>query len=498
MHVRPSSPDAFVARDRARRFALRLEQALEDRKLAYLGQERGVTTLVNGAEEALATLVAEAAETIAEVDAGRVRDRERGPMEAPLLVLAEGLVARTDAILARDRARARGGADARALERAVTERLAAALARVDAYCRAYDEKRPAGPRRAADLGRILGEVEEDAAALAGAGRIAAPATERAAPVVQSDPDVLGDLLRAVRRALPGARGPWRIVPAEADRPLALELGDTRGAAEGAAPPAVARAASVLGFVHPVEVEWFVEPGRAGGLLSAPAGPPRAVGARCRIPDEMSGRARLVLETCGGEAACWPPTAQAAVRALLAAPPLPEAGSPPPARLVAIAGLLRALDESLGPALLPRAEAHRLREGVLRIPRESTRKAGVRRDLCDALAARFEEFPVHRVDDVVRRAAQGPPGARGVRPAEAAVLLALFGRRWRAAGRDLPAALDLTPLDDAGVEALVEDLCAVGVIRRELEAGRPVPPARVTRLERAALGALGRLGRLLAP
>ncbi len=339
-------------------------------------------------------------------------------------------------------------------------------------------------------------MEEDARAARGAGAPEGAAFDRAPPLLETDPALLEDLLRAMRRALPFARGPWRIRPAGPGRPLELELGEVGGTPTEDLPPAVSRAAEVLGFLHPLHVEIFRGAARAPGLLSAAAGPAAPVGARVELPDESAGGMELSVEACAGSGARIPAQAEAAVRALLAAPPLPQSGSAPAPRLLALAGLLRAVDDLLEPAVIARTRGSALRQGALMIPRESTRKAGVRKDALDALAARFADFPTHVVDEVVRRAAEGRLGPRHAQPLECAALLAMFARPWRTGGRDLPPTLNLAPLDNADVENLVEDLCTLATIRRDLEAGRPVPAERITSLERATLGVLGRLGRLL--
>ena len=81
------------------------------------------------------------------------------------------------------------------------------------------------------------------------------------------------------------------------------------------------------------------------------------------------------------------------------------------------------------------------------------------------------------------------------PAEAAVLLALFGRSWETAGRRIDRSIAVEPLSDEDIEALVVDLAEIAATRKELEAGRLVEAVRITRMERACIAALGRLGRI---
>jgi hypothetical protein len=140
----------------------------------------------------------------------------------------------------------------------------------------------------------------------------------------------------------------------------------------------------------------------------------------------------------------------------------------------------------------------VRVAASRLPRERTRKAPLLRSLLAQLEARFKAFPTHRAAEVAEAAAQGKLAARHATAADVAALLALLGRPWNAAGVPVERALDLAPLEDAEVEALVGDLCALAAVRRDLEAGRTVEAPRMARLEKAALGVLGRLGRVPPP
>jgi hypothetical protein len=491
-------PQLFVARDRARRWARRLGEAREDRTLTYLGAERGMAVLAPGSQRTFDALEEDLRGTMADVLAGRLRDRERGYMEVPLVALGEALLSRLAAARALDRSRSRGASERSAAERAVLALIEEAGRRVDEYCARYDRKRPAGPLEPVDLPRLLARVEEDAANASGRGATPAPAADRDPPWIDSDAAALDDLLRAARASLPDAPGPWRVEPGGPDRPLVLRLGDPAGGDEAPPPEPVARAAAVLAFLHPTEVRAFERAAARGGLLSAAVGGPRLVALEVRIPDPGAGGIALSLEAAAGPGARLPPGAEAAVRALRSAPPLPPHGAAPAARQVAIAGVLRALDDTLARTLLPRGRAGAVRAAALLLPREDTRKAPLRRDLLEAVEQRFEGFPSHLADDLARLAAEGRFAPRHGRPAEMAALVALFALPWRAQGREFPPSLDLAPLTEADAAALVQDLCDLHVVRRDLEAGRPVEVARVTRLERAALGVLGRLGRLGRP
>jgi len=489
------APELFVARDRARRWARRLAEAREDRTLAYLGTERGMALLAPGSERAFDAVEQDVRSTQGDVLAGRIRDRERGYMEVPLATMGEGVLSRLAAARALDRSRSRGPSERADAERGVLALLEEATRRIDEYCARYDHKRPAGPLEPVDLARVLTRVEEDAAR--GKGPPAAPGapSDRPAPVLDSDPGALDDLLRSVRAALPRAPGPWHLVPGGAGRPLTLSLGDREGATRAPPPESVERAAQVLAFVQRVEVLAFERAPLPAGLLSAPRTDPALCAIEIRLEDAGAGGVALSLEAAAGEGARLPPGADRVVRALLTAPPLPQSGAAPPARQVAIAGVLRALDDALARHLVPRARAGRVRNAALALPRESTRKAPLHRDLIEGLERRFEGFPSHVTDEVARLVAQGRLAPRHGRPAEMAALLGLFALSHRVGGRDEGPSLDLGPLDAADAEALVRDLCDLHPVRRDLEAGRPVESARVMRLERAALGLLGRLGRL---
>ena len=203
------------------------------------------------------------------------------------------------------------------------------------------------------------------------------------------------------------------------------------------------------------------------------------------------------DVAAGDDARLAPDAERAVRALLDAPPLSDAGPPPPARLIALLGLMRALDQALVGGVLGNVRSNALRVAASRLPREDTRKAPIRRSTLGELEARFEGFPTHRVEEVAVAAGDGKLAARHVAPASAAVMLALFGRSWETAGRRIDRSIAIEPLSDEDVEALVVDLAEIAATRKDLEAGRIVEAARITRLERASIAALGRLGRIPA-
>lgn len=494
--MEPEAPRAelFVARDRARRFSRYIRAALQERRLHYRGAAVGMESLTSEADEALAAVVADVEGTVGDVLEGRLRDRERGYMEMPLVTAAEAVAERVGIARRLDSHQAAGGDGARAVRAAVLHLLDESLQRLEAYCGAYDAKRPAGLPRAADLAHLLAEVERTNAWRTAASPPTGPAADRTLAPIRSDPHVLDDVLRAARAAVASAPGPWRVEPAGPGRPLRLSLGSaSAGAVALDVPARLARALQVLSFLHPSGVTCQGVPGGpAGGLLSTDAGPSadRVEVVSLELADEAAGGVELSLAAAAGGDAKLHPDDEAAVRALVQAPPLAERGPPPPQRLVALMGLLRALDAALARTLASRASTNACRVAASRMPREATRKAPLARRFVADLAAAFPDLPVHRLEAVAADAAAARITARHARAADAAALLALLGR-----GPPARRALALDPLDARDVDALIEGLCAVAAVRRDLERAADVEPARITRLEQASVAALGRLGRL---
>ena len=130
MDTEAPAPELFVARDRARRFARYIREALQERRLYYRGAEVGMASLVDEAGEALEAVLEDLKQTIADILATRIRDRERGYMEMPLVVMAEGLLDRVDLARRMDRAREQGGVPRREAGVAVIALLDDALQRV--------------------------------------------------------------------------------------------------------------------------------------------------------------------------------------------------------------------------------------------------------------------------------------------------------------------------------------------------------------------------------
>jgi hypothetical protein len=464
----------FVARDRARRLGYRLEKVLQERRLAWRGAEIGMSTVSDDADQALADIARDARRSVEQVLAGEIRDRERGFMEIPFAVALTAVAQRVeDAAALEVGRRLRQVPEARG-RKGVVDALAAALARLEAFQAAYDAKTPLPEAGTLDLAHLL-------------THLAPPGQrpyDRPPPPFVTDAHGLADLLLAARAALGDAGSPWQVTPPDADRPLTLALGSTEGEA-APVPPAVDRAARVLAFRHPVEVEAF----------ATEDGGERPRGLRLLLGDaEGSNLEATVAAVTGGEAHLTP-EAKAAIRALLDAPPAEEGVGPAPQRLVALHGVLQVLDASLRAQLGPRLLTPTVRMGALELPREHTRKARVRPAVLAELEREFEGLAAERLQTLSLELGKSRWSAGGLGAMDAAVLLAAFGRDVARKAHRLERHLRLLPLTDEDVAALVRSLIDVALVRRELEAGRDVDSGALTRLECGAIAALARLGRL---
>jgi len=467
-------PEPFVARDRARRLAWRLEKVLQERRLAWRGSEIGMSTLSEGADAELAAIASDARASAEGVLAGTLRDRERGYMEIPFVVAMGTVAQRLETAAALEAGRRLRHVREDEGRRRVEAELTAALERLEAFQAAYDAKTPLPEARTVDLQHLL-------ARLAPSG---ARPWDRPPPPMATDAHGLEDLLLAARAALHAGDAPWRVEPPAPGRPLALSLGEAAGP-PGDVPPAVERAASVLEFRHPVAVTAVAAPDGGG----APGGLRLTLGAA--EGDALA----LTLAALAGPAARLSEEAEHAVRTLTLAPPAVEGAPTPPERLVALLGLLRVLDAAVRSTLVPRLRVPALRMAVLDLPRERTRKAPLRQALVEDLERELEGFPAARLHAVTSDLAKGRWEPRGLSLPDAGVLLALLGRDVVRGAFRLPRAVDLEPLEEEEVAALAQGFFDVASVRRDLEAGREVPPAALTRLECAAIGVLGRLGRL---
>lgn len=463
----------FVARDRARRLGYRLEKVLQERRLAWRGAEIGMSTVSDDADQALADIAQDARRSIEQVLAGEIRDRERGFMEIPFAVALTSVAERVEAAAAVEAGRRlRQVAEAEGRKR-VLEALTGALRRLEAFQGAYDAKTPVPEARSVDLAHLLTQ-------LAPSGQ---RPYDRPPPPLVTDGHGLADVLLATRAALGDETSPWRVLPPAADHPLTLALGCETGE-PGPVPHAVDRAARVLAFRHPVEVEALTQDGGD-----------RPCGIVLRLGDAEGQNLEATLAAVTGGEARLTPEAERAVRALTAAPPAEDGVGLPPERLVALHGVLQVLDQELRQQIAPRVHTPTVRMAALELPREKTRKAAVKPALLADLEAEFEGLAASRLKSISSDLGKSRWNPSSLDAMDAAVLLAAFGRDVAYGSLRLERHLDLAPLTSEDLAALVQSLVDVALVRRDLEAGRDVTPEALTRLECGAIAALGRLGRL---
>ena len=502
MDEAPPRPELFVARDRARRFHRYIQDTLRERRLAYRGADVGMASLVNEAERTLGNVLDDARQTVDDVLHQRLRDRERGYMEMPLVVVTEGIVARVDLARRLDAALGRQEVPAKAGRAAMLALLQACLDRIDAFCAAYDEKQPLPPARPVDTAHVLDEVEA-------AGRwelrlrtgqeVTAPPFDRAPPHVESAADGLADVLHAARAALPLASGPWRVTTDAQGGALRLAIGEAQEGDEILdVPDRLVRALQVLSFRHKLEVRCVGVPAaERGGLLSEPTARAAEIHAITLSlgDDGETVEEELTLASCAGQDAALGPEAERAVQALLQAPGVPPDGQVPPPRMVAWLGLFRVLDETLRDLVVKRASTNPVRVHAGRIPRETTRKAPVKTSVREQLRQSFDGYPVQRLDAVSSDLAAGKVPARYANAGDAAVILSLVGRTWAAAGQHLPRALVLAPLSEDEVNLVIADLVTIARLRQRIEGGETPAPTDLRAMERALIAVLGRFGRV---
>ena len=437
--------------------------------------------------------------TIDMVLRGRLRDRERGETEIPLVVAREsGLERVARARLLEERRRA-NRIDVAWAQKKLLGLLADASRRLDAFVRLYDDRRIVPIPAAVDLTHVLLRVEDDAAV----DRLPAAATEspglksrpvdRMAPTLTSCADALEDLLRAARAEVPHAAPPWRLVRASPTAPIELALGD-------ACPPTAAvvvsedptsfapdlgserteRARAVLRFAHDVTVERTRDAtGETSGLLVTLAD---------RVAQSVGERVRPDIALA--------PAIDGAVRAYLSAAAKSSDASAP-TRLIGAMGVFRALDAELARVVGTALAEPGARLAAQRVPRESSRKAPVRREVIAALEAAIPGFPGHRVGDVLDAIAAGKPERDTTTPPDVAVVLALLGRRWAKASGFGERVLPLGALTDEDVASMVADVVELAAIRAALERGRDPGAAWDARFETAAFRLLGRFANLPA-
>jgi hypothetical protein len=193
----------------------------------------------------------------------------------------------------------------------------------------------------------------------------------------------------------------------------------------------------------------------------------------------------------------PPDADAAMRAyVLAASKTPDPLAPD--RMVAVMGVLRAVDRALERTLRPVVDGSAATIVARAVPRESSRKAPVHREVLATLGAAIPGFPTHRVSEILDDVADGKAGPAATKPPDAAVLLAVLGRRW-AGGKpfgDAVVGAGVWSEDDAMQSA--RDAVRLAEIRTALERGRDPGPAWAEAFEGAAFGLLARLARIPPP
>jgi hypothetical protein len=362
-----------------------------------------------------------------------------------------------------------------------------ACARLDAFAGLYEEKRFVATPGEVDVARLLRRVEDDAALdRLSPGLTAvesrAVAFDRPPPRLVTAADPLEDLLRAVRAEVPQATPPWRVNGPGDDGRLRFALGSPP-------PDAPAEGSGVASFVADADV---ARSRRACDVLRILHG---ADVRRAKDADGNTTGIEVSVEDRGRTDAQTrlSPAADAAVRTYRLAT---KTGGDPlgPARLVAAMGVFRAVDADLERVLWPAVAGAGARVAAQSVPRDPSRKAPVKKAVVDALSAALPGFPAHRVDDVLSSIASGKATAATVHVPDAAVLLALLGRRWPVAGGFGERVLPLDPLSDEEVLASVRDVISLAAIRSALDKGRDPGEGWPARFEEAAFGLLGRLGR----
>ena len=487
----PERPEDFVAKDRAKRLAFRLGAIGKERAATFLGDRIGMTSFTE-AVPALLELEADATATLEAILARRLRDRERGETEIPFAVALEGVRERVVRVRVVEERRRAARLEAEWAQKRVLGGIADAIRRLDAFAAVYADKRFLPVPAPVEVTHVLHRVEEDAsldrlpaAATARVGLVGPPA-DRPAPAISSCADALEDVLRAARAEVASAPPPWRVARESPTAPLVLSLGAPAAVGDASAPPASVfgpgpaaartdRAVSVLRFAHPVSVARTLGPeGETTGVqvTLADVGA-QAVGARV-TPD-----------------VALPAAADAAVRAYLVAAGKVE-DPLDPSRLVGALGVFRVVEQELAKAFTAALAGGACRVVAARVPRESSRKAPVHREVLATLAAAVPGFPEHRVTEVVEWIAEGKAPAKALAPPDAAVVLAVFGRRWPGNKAFGDRVLPLEPWTDDDVLAAIADVVDLAAVRGALDKGRDPGPGWDARFERAAFALLGRL------
>jgi hypothetical protein len=369
------------------------------------------------------------------------------------------------------------------------------------FARAEDERILPIPE-STDVTHVLLRVEEDAAV----DRLPSAPTEphglrtrpadRAAPQLMTCVDPLEDLLRAARAELPALPPPWRVVRTSPTSPLVLSLGV--GGPDDAAPAETATPTGALLGPDPREARE-ARTDRAAAVLSFAT---RARVARTRDAEGRTTGVHVTLADATASAVGervqtdvpLNPLVDAAVRAYVVAV-AKEPDLMAPTRLLAVMGVWKAVEFELGGCSGPRSSGSEARVTAAAVPRESSRKAPVRREVIAALEAAIPGFPGHRVTEIVDGLSEGKPGKDAARPPDAAVVLAILGRRWPVARGFGDRALPLGSWTDEDVLGAVRDVIDLAAFRQALDRGRDPGPDGAGRFETAAFGLLRRLARI---
>lgn len=468
--------EAFLTRDRARRFVFRLGELRRERSAFYRAAEIGMSSFADALPTMLA-LEADLAQSVAGVLARRLYDRERGETEVPFVAAAEAVLERLRRARVLEEARRAGRVGAAWSPPRILALLDDAVRRLDAFSAVYDAERFVAEPVATDVVRLLAGVEEDAAI----DRLPSvpteppgprvPPADGSLPRVRTAPDALDDLLRAARAEVRETRGPWRVVAPSRGEPLVLSIGadgpadDTIEASllgPGEAAARTERAAAVLRFVHGthgVKVERVRD------------GAGEVAGVRLTVADPTGHAvAAMVADDAAAPAAVLAPEDEAALRGYADAA-AHHADPMAPQRLVAVLGLLRAVDRALDRWLRPAVTSAAATVVARAVPREDSRKAPVRREVLAALAAAAPGLPVGRVSDVLDAVAAGKPAPSTLKGPDAAIVVLVLGRRF---GGNRPfgdAVLGGGRWAEGEAEAVARAVLRLSALRADLEAGR---------------------------
>jgi len=491
----------FLTKDRAKRFVFRLAAVRKERSSFYKAAAIGMTSFA----EAVPTLLAleeDMATTVADVLGTRLRDRERGETEIPFVVALEGVLERTRRARVLEQARRAGRVAGPWAQERVLALLDDAGRRLEAFTTVYDAERFVALPASTEVGRVLAQVEDDAAV----DRLPSVPTERAGPRgpavdgrvprLVTAADALDDLLRSARAEVSGTQGPWHVEKPTRTAPVVLAIGARAGEGTATGPdsllgpgPAAARtdrAVAVLKFAHGTEVSRVFD--AEGDVIGIAVGLVDPTGAAVE---------RVIAATTSTDHVALPPDDETAVRAyLVACQRTPDPTSP--LRMIAVMGLFKAVDRALDRTLRPVVEGSGAGVVARGVPREDSRKAPVRREVAAALLDAVPGLPVQRATEVLDAVAHGKVPGSALRPPDVGILLAVLGRAWsgnRPFGEPLLAPTAWSP-DDA--VAAARAVVRLAVIRNDLEKQRDPGEGWAASFEAAAVTLLTLLARVRRP